>query len=600
MGIIKCLDNLVAQRIAAGEVIDRPNSVVRELVDNSIDAGSTEITLYLEGGGIDKIKIVDNGSGIAKEDLPLSIKRHATSKISTLDDLYHLKSLGFRGEALYSIAAVSRLTIASAKEGKDGSAIVIDNSDEGTLYSDGIAQGTQITVEDLFFHIPARKSFLKRASTEANLCRQTLIQKALSSPQVHYRFYVDNALKLDLPSKATLFERVLDVICAENNFSRSDFVTTEKEYQDYSIALVASKPSLYRSDRSGIKIYLNNRQIEEFSLVQAVTYGYGELLPGGSFAYAYVFITDNPELVDFNIHPAKREAKIRNLALIHHSLSTLVRESIPRVFNTVEAQEFEQPFLTNSPYIKHQDEFRSPNPTYKNFSSSPHFTSEPIFNPKRSNDEKPTSNDWLEKAKAMALAQSVKAKESETIWDTKNENEFTYLGQAFNLFLIAQKENKLYLVDQHAAHERILYDQLKAQSDVQKLLIPVEFEVSSDVDAFLKENSDIYTSFGIMVSRKEDLLWSLTSLPALCRPIEKQIVDFIQTRTGETEALESALYAIIACKAAIKAGDAVDSYTANAILSKVFNMENPCCPHGRTFVVILEEEQLRKMVGRTN
>ena len=596
MGAIKQLDALVAQRIAAGEVIDRPQSVVRELIDNAIDAGSDEITLYLEGGGIDKIKLIDNGSGISREDLPLAAKRHATSKISTLDDLYHLHTLGFRGEALYSIAAVSRLTIASCKNG-DSNTYVIDNSDVGELFKGGPDVGTQITVEDLFFHIPARKSFLKRPSTEGKLCKQTFIQKALSSPQVQYRLYMEGSLKLELPKRESLSERVLDVIASELNLPKAEFVTATVTEHDYSITMISSKPSLYRSDRTGIKIYLNKRQIDEFSLVQAVTYGYGELLPGGSYPYSYVFIENDPELVDFNIHPAKREAKIRNTAAIHHSISVLVKESIPRTFNTITQREFEEPYLP----VQHDTPFEKKSDMSFNFTSPKSF---PQFKPSVSEPrinytEKPKDDSWLEKAKEIAKAtKEVKAVEKEDIWAPK-EDEYRYLGQAFNLFLIAQKGDKLYLVDQHAAHERILYDRLKAQIDVQKLLVPIDFEVDPDVDLFLQDNSELYTSFGIMIGRKGDKLWTLTSIPSLVRPIEKQIIDFIQTRTGDTEELDSALYAIIACKAAIKAGDKVDEYTAKALLDEVFKMEEPSCPHGRTFVVILEEEELRKMVGRT-
>ncbi len=593
MGLIKQLDSLVAQRIAAGEVIDRPQSVVRELIDNSIDAGSKEINLYIEGGGIDKIKIVDDGCGISKEDLPLAAKRHATSKISTLDDLYHLTSLGFRGEALYSIAAVSRLTISSTKDG-DGNTYIIDNSDEGRMEKGGPDKGTQITVEDLFFHIPARKSFLKRPQTEGKLCKQTFVQKALSSHHIHFRLYQEGSLKLDLPAKETLSERVLDIIVSELNLPKAEFITAKKQEQDYSITIISSKPSLYRSDRTGIKIYLNKRQIDEFSLLQAVSYGYGELLPGGSYPYSYVFIEDNPELVDFNIHPAKKEAKIRNLAAIHHSLSTLVKESIPRTFNTITGKEFDEPYLP----IRKDEEVKKDEPVYHSYKSF--FTPSPSFSePVRSYAEKPKDNTWLEKAKEIAKAsKEVKAIEKDDIWEAK-QDEYTYLGQAFNLFLIAQKGDKLYLVDQHAAHERILYDRLKAQIDVQKLLVPIDFEVEPDVDTFLQENSELYTSFGIMIGRKEDKLWTLTSIPSLVRPIEKQIIEFIQTRTGDYEELDATLYAIIACKAAIKAGDKVDDYTAKALLDEVFKMKDPSCPHGRTFVVILEEAELRKLVGRT-
>ena len=187
----------------------------------------------------------------------------------------------------------------------------------------------------------------------------------------------------------------------------------------------------------------------------------------------------------------------------------------------------------------------------------------------------------------------------EDFWSSEKEKTFTYIGQAFHLFLIAEMDGRLYLVDQHAAHERVLFDELREQKNVQKLLVPIEFEVDYDVDIFLQEKAELYTQFGIMVARKGDKLWELTSLPAMARPVEDKLIEFIKTKMGSADELESELYAIVACKAAIKAGDAIDRYSAEALLEKVFALEDPACPHGRTFIITLEEAELRKMVGRT-
>lgn len=608
MSHIALLDPLVAQRIAAGEVIERPQSVARELLDNAIDAGATDITLSIDGGGIDRIRVSDNGSGIAKDELPLTTKRHATSKVHTLDDLYHLSSMGFRGEALYSIAAVSKLTI-SSQEGNNGAfTYIMDNGKEYPVTPGGPDKGTAVSVENLFFEIPARRSFLKRPQSEGTLCRNALCAKAMAAPHIHFTFIQDGNTRLDLPIRKSIKDRVLDILTMGTDFGRDEFIDCQCKGEDYSIYLVAGLPSLRRSDRACIKIYVNSRPIEEMALVQAVTYGYGELLPGGSFPYAYVFIEDNPELVDFNIHPAKKEAKLRNRAELHHAIVSLIAKSVPRTVATIRDEKDFQPLLDESLAALQE---RPTTHSYTKESGKNNTPYQGSFNAERvhpfNESAKPKDNSWLEKAKEIGKAATQPRATSsgmqstlkqEEVWDTE-DCDFTYLGQAFNLFLIAEKGGKLFLVDQHAAHERVLYDELLKQKNVQKLLVPVAFEVDRDVDDFLLQHSDIYTQFGIMVSQKESLLWELTSLPALCRNVEMQIVDFIKCRTGDEKELESAIFAIIACKAAIKAGDKLDPYSAEALLEKTFKLEDPCCPHGRTFIITLEEEELRKMVGRT-
>ena len=227
---------------------------------------------------------------------------------------------------------------------------------------------------------------------------------------------------------------------------------------------------------------------------------------------------------------------------------------------------------------------------------------EDVYSPSKSYIDKPKDNSWLERAKNLpSINKQLEAKSTpkEELWDSSVKKEIRYIGQAFKLFLICEYDNKLYLVDQHAAHERVIFDELRKQKGVQKLLIPYEFEVESDIDEFLSEHSDVYTQFGIALSRKDDKLWLLSALPALARPYEKEVAELIKTKIGSDSEIEAALYAIIACKAAIKAGDDIDRFSAQALLEKVFELEDPACPHGRTFIIVLDENELRKMVGRT-
>jgi len=602
MARIESLESTVAARIAAGEVIERPASVARELLDNAIDSGANEITLEIKDGGITYLSVADNGCGIEKDDLPLTAEPHATSKIKSLDDLYSLSTLGFRGEALYSIAAVSDFTVSSSYQGREAYTYSVSNGRKGTVRKGGPDEGTIVTSENLFSEIPARKAFLKRPSSEAVLIKNTLLSKAMAYPGIHFKMIQDGAIRIDLPSRKNKAERTLDIATDEESIPRSDFITLERKWPDFSLYLVLGLPSIHRSDRSKIRIYVNNRPVDEFSLVQAVCYGYGEKLPGGSYPYAFVFLEEKSELVDFNIHPAKREVKIRNKAEVHHAISSFISSSLPLTIPAVKASnEPVAAAMTKTLFSSMPKHDEAPWPSVASSPEPRHFggsTSSQV----RIQDERPKDNSWLKKAKEIAEARNFEKSSysKEESWEPQEEDSgFRYIGQAFKLFLIAEKDGQLFLVDQHAAHERVLYDEIRKGESIQKLLIPIDFEVEKDVDAFLYEHANVYTSLGINISQKEVCLWTLSSIPAVARPIEKEIISLIKESIGTESEIESKVFAIIACKAAIKAGDEIDKYSAEALLEKTFKLENPTCPHGRTFVVALKEEELRKMVGRT-
>jgi DNA mismatch repair protein MutL len=597
---VHLLDPLVAQRIAAGEVIERPASVVRELIDNAVDALATSITVQLEQGGLQRISVIDNGQGINAEDLPLCCRSHATSKVTTLEDLYHLDTMGFRGEALYSIAACAKVTIASRHQGQEPATIIVDNAQEGEILPGGPQTGTRIDVEQLFADIPARRLFLKRPATESTMCKNVMIEKALAFPTIAFRFYEGETLKLDLPS-TTPKRRILDALSSDKHLVPSETTELSDTAGRFSLYAVATTPACYRTDRSHIKVYINKRPIEDYALVQAVTYGYGEMLPGGSFPYCYLFITVDPELVDFNIHPAKREAKLRNKAEIHHQIVVMVKQqiskSIPRI-NLQRDKELDKQY--GFPTIETASK-ESMN-TVSSGEQRPGYHSQKVSHHPTSAPDKPRDPQWFSKAKDILQRKPEESVSepmaTDTSWDPSNSQQFRYIGQIFDLFLIVQKGETLYLIDQHAAHERILFDEIRSHGDIQRLMIPLEFEVSRDVDSFLLEHSPWYSDYGLELSRVGDLSWELATIPALWKTIEKDVVRFISTQAGNIEELEKNLYAIIACHAAIKDGDSIDRMTAEALVEKVLAMENPVCPHGRTFVVEVTKESLWKAVGR--
>lgn len=575
------LDPLVAQRIAAGEVIERPASVIRELIDNSLDAGSKEITVALLSGGIDEIRVLDDGAGIAKEDLPLLCESHATSKIASLEDLYHISSMGFRGEALYSIAAVSAITIASR-----GFEITVDNGKRGEIFPSTTTEGTLVIVKDLFGELPARRQFLKRPGTEATMVRTVLQEKALAFPDVAFKLIVDSKLRLDLP-RSSAKERVVNILSTNQHIVAHELIELHDEGSRFSLYAVASSAALWRSDRSHIKIFVNKRPVDEYALVQAVTYGYSDLLPGGSFPYCYLFITIDPTLVDFNIHPTKREVRLRNKAEVHHQVVSMVSSQVGRPIPRLVEKEESSPTLFEEP------------PRYQHSGSTMSYAHEGArYEPKEAIDP-----GWFAKAKEALREPKFEAQrsaQSEDVWTIQQtEEEFIYLGQSFDLFLIAQKGDDLFLVDQHAAHERILYDQVRSKQPIQNLMIPLAFDVERSIDEYLLANQDEYVNLGIKLNRVGDLSWELVGVPALYRSIEADVVSFIQEMRGERSEIEKGLYAVVACHAAIKAGDRIDRGAAIELLKAVFALEEPICPHGRTFVIRLNKEDLKKTVGRT-
>ena len=599
MAKINLLDPLLSSRIAAGEVIERPQSILRELLDNSLDAGSNKIDVEIEGGGIDYLSVADNGAGIDRDDLPLLANRHATSKIHTNDDLYSIRTLGFRGEALYSISAVTRLTLSTRSRATgEASTLVIDNGKREPITSFGPDEGTIVKTENLFQDIPARRAFLKRASTESQACRNLVVSKALAFPHIRFTMKIDGALRIDWPQVDSYKERAMYAY-RQMGIHDEDVKELEYEGEEFKLRVIATSSNVKRSDRKEIRIYVNNRQIEDYSLVQAVTYGYGELLPGGSYPYCIVFIENNPELVDFNIHPTKKEVKLRNLAEIHHALTTLIKNGVERVIPEIKApstqfylddiERFENGKKTDT-FIPKEEKRYTPISSQKE---------DELQERGRTYQEK--DKEWLEKAKELQrLHNSRRVVVENPIEEPKEEKEeIIYIGQAFKLFLICQVKDNLYLIDQHAAHERILYDEMLSQKKVQPLLIPIKIEVDDLTDEFLSKYSYVYTKLGIMISQTGKGLWEIDSMPAVCRSIEAQIVDFITSAKANEEELEEKLFAIIACKAAIKAGDDIDRWAAIELIKKVFALESPACPHGRTFLIKLNEKELREMVGRT-
>ena len=309
----------VARKIAAGEVIDRPAAVVRELLDNAIDSGASRVAVEITGGGIEGIRVVDDGAGMTAEDLSISTKTHTTSKIAREDDLLELATLGFRGEALSSIQAVSRLEITTTRDGREAWRL-----EPSGIVPARLAGGTIVQVTGLFANFPARRQFLKRPAAETSLCKQTFLEKALPWPSVEFRLTIDGVLKSVLPPAETLLARSLAAF--EPKESESFFHEISGSGSGFTFRAVLGNPDVRRNDRRELMVFVNGRRIMEYGLLQAIEYGAEGHFPNGAHPFGLLFVTIDPALVDFNIHPAKREARFRDPGSLHHAVSSAVRD----------------------------------------------------------------------------------------------------------------------------------------------------------------------------------------------------------------------------------------------------------------------------------
>ena len=510
---VKKLDAEVARKIAAGEVIDRPNAIVRELMDNSIDSGAKTITVEISGGGIEKIRIVDDGCGMTKEDLQNCARPHATSKISSESDLLNLSTLGFRGEALASIAAVSRLQIISSGL-KMRSSITEDHLIEKTSST----EGTIVLAEGLFENFPARRIFLKKASAEGVMCKNTFIEKSLPYPEKSFRFVNNGEIKIDLFSGESLKERFVRAMEFKEDVSLFNQIDFFKSGEDFSFKIVIASPSVYRSTKKDIYIFVNGRRIQEYALVQAIEYGCQGFFPNGTFPVASLFVNINPRLVDFNIHPAKKEVRFKDISSLHHQISVSVREFLRdsvnlkissfsnskennfetlKLFDSEPQKKFDySKKITNEyfPSETSQNKMFSQLDRYKisrvkdsgeNFAESSKsvsgyekFASEynkkhpqqNLENEKNQNEKKLKEENAKkivsfvdEVLKNYTKDDSVK-EENISLNQTKKEKipaeKIKFLGSCLGTFLIAEFDDALYLVDQHAAHERLLFNKI--------------------------------------------------------------------------------------------------------------------------------------------
>ncbi len=607
---IRLLPNVLINKIAAGEVIERPASVVKELVENSLDAQATSVRIDIADGGLGRIDVNDNGIGMTAEDLKLAICRHATSKLAKPEDLFAISSFGFRGEALPSILSVSQSTIKSRARGSDSGYQLEITGGELTSESEvGCDYGTTISVRNIFFNTPARRKFLKSPSAEVRRLIEVVESLAIANPQCEFILDSDGQRLVDLAASSDKFERAKQLFGSANS---EKFVRGERSGDSLRIEVFVSKPEACRRNRSRILLLVNGRRIESRSLFAAVTSAYGEFLAGGLYPQGAIFITIEPSMVDVNVHPAKSEVRFADERVIFHTIYHVVRESLleGRVVPGLNAGGSSGRREDFSGYAREVDarravqsffEPRSLNPVQAEESMAAIFAQATSAAPQHG----------LETATESPVATG-----TETVQPASARHELSTalrgevrLQQLALLYIVAVTSDSILIIDQHAAHERILYElALKSFGhhtiSSQRLLLPMPVHLDPDVlFTFVKERESL-AALGFVVESFGPRQVQIEAVPAVLgrknpENVFRELLDDFSDVKGDEQKRFQKKAASFACRGAIMAGDRLTEPAMRALFENLMTAENPyVCPHGRPTMIRFSKHELDIKFGR--
>jgi DNA mismatch repair protein MutL len=597
--IIQVLPPEEARRIAAGEVIDRPAALIREFLDNAIDAGASDIEVSIEEGGSKKIEVADNGSGMNRDDLQMCWLAHATSKIRCLDDLNTSETLGFRGEALAAAAAVAQLEIVSSINDGEAWRFTVGPGESRPPYIEPAnrTRGSTVRALNLYDTLPARKRFLKREGSEAALCCQIFIEKALAFPEITFRFTQDGRSKVFLPAAVSKKERFAAALL--DNQERNLLHQIHVGGEGFSAEVVIGGPELFRVDRRMLYVFANGRRIQDYSLMTALEYGTQGWFPNGVHPLGAVYVDIDPALADFNIHPAKREVRFQDPGAIHHAITTGLRDFCRRLsLKTGTRTETEQ----SMPLALEALRDRVPGDKSFEYQKSS-FSSDKgggvhiaAHAPYAPNADAAMLLPMVHKIDDIAsIADSFHAAEETPIYGDPR-----YVGRVFGVFLLIEWGDKLFIIDQHAAHERILYNRFLASPiPKQELLIPIVFNTETAEDAgFLAAKKDELARLAIVIEKDGDG-WRIDALPEGWQSSDADTVREILALRSASENIAERWAATLCCHQAVRDGDYLDDATAFALAKEALDLPDPHCPHGRPVWTEITRAALFKAVRRT-
>jgi DNA mismatch repair protein MutL len=620
MSRIRILDPLVVDRIAAGEVVERPASVVKELIDNALDAGATRIAVQLEESGIGLIEVADNGCGMDAEDVELAFAQHATSKVSTVEDLEAIATMGFRGEALASIGAVARVELSTATGEGPGVRLRVEGGVRQEIERLAWPRGTTVRVADLFFNTPARRKSLKKPATELRHTGQTVSDYALGRPDIHMSLAHGKRTLLAAPPVATLIERVHQVLGAE---VAEHWLEVQADLGSLSIRGGVTTPELQRPHRNDIRLFVNGRPVSDYRLGHALTSAYDTLLDARRFPVGVIHLDLPAAAVDVNVHPRKAEVRFADPDAVYRGMRRAVREALARHMPPVRIRpSASTPARADTAGIgatgddssswPGRAEGRSDGESRVDLASRRGDAATSLPGDSR---QLPVE-DWIVAEGAQAVAAASEAGSQSAAGEARPAIRGTAgairpLAQYANTYILAADEHGLLIIDQHVAHERVLYEQVLAQLDArnveaQHLLVPETVELSAAEAALVETHAPLLESVGFVLEPFGGNAWAIRTAPAILAGRDlsaalRALLDSLEEGRGP-EALEEArreLAASISCHAAVRANHPLSREEMVRLIADLERCESPTrCPHGRPILLRVDHADLEKRIGR--
>ncbi len=578
MGLIKILPDNVINQIAAGEVVVRPASCVKELVENSIDAGAQNITINISAAGKKVIEIKDDGCGMDETDCVNAFLRHATSKINTIDDLNYIETMGFRGEALAAIASVARVDIMTKTENEStGTYLFLEAGKIKKKEKVAINKGTVIKVMDLFFNTPARLKFLKTNYTEELHIIETVLGIGLCHTGISFKLIIDNKEILFFPKDADLKERIrlyFGKEIADNLLEINNLSDNIKIYG------YTGKPQISRNDRNTQFLFVNKRVITSKRLNYAIYDGYGTHLMKGKYPVSFILIDINPSLIDVNVHPTKAEVKFKDEGKVFNMIKEAITNSLS----------YSDLSITNQ-VEKVYDVKKNVEESIKNY----------------------FANEQRNFPETLFKTKSFEIKKQERVEIESKTKEYLFIrviGQMNKTYIIGEDDENMVIIDQHAAHEKVLYEKIMKEVEsgrvrLQELLIPEIIETNQQEKKILENNSEIFKKMGFEIETFGERQFKITTHPVIIRTkavsffVREAISLLIEKETVEKEDVLKRLISTLACRAALKAGDELTNQEIEGLLKEYFEIQTPySCPHGRPAIVKISFYEVEKMFKR--
>ncbi|PYJ13127.1 MAG: DNA mismatch repair endonuclease MutL [Verrucomicrobia bacterium] len=616
MGRIRLLSETVASQVAAGEVVERPASVVKELIENSLDAGAQKIDIIIRRGGISLVRVIDDGCGMDRDDALLSLERHATSKIRSAADLQAVATLGFRGEALPSIASVSRFRLTTREtDAIAGTEIIVNGGKLEVVRDGGEAPGTQVEVRSLFYNLPARRKFLRSENTESRNIEHQIHLQAIGHPQIAFSLLRDDRVLFRVPAAVTLSDRIRDLYGAEL-LERLVEVNGSPSRKSR-ISGFIGQAGLSRQTKAQQLIFVNGRAIESNLITAAVREGYHTALMKGQYPVTFVFLEVDPATVDVNVHPAKREVRFRDPSGVREEIVRCIQGTLQG--GRAEWQEkFRAPVSSQTsvagkaaPDLTLRPEASAPEESHREL---PHLTPATTHHVTVGVAVAGGDLSAVASAKADDSGRVVKAHQASSPVPAKpdsNQHQFNIIGVLSKLYVLMENADGLVLVDQHAAHERILFEELRRRMEEQgvpsqKLLLPQTFDLPPRDADWIERNLSILQKMGIGIESFGPDTFKIDSVPSFLNVSDpaqfmRKVIDDLKSAGNSASAMRlgEEMIAKSVCRHAVKANDPLRYPEVEKLIRDLLDCDLPyCCPHGRPTMIQISLVELEKKFGR--